>query len=110
VVEAYRTVPATIDAAVLDDVAAADVVTFTSSSTVEHFCNLVGVDRAPPVVACIGPVTAATARQLGLRVDVEAEVHTVPGLVEALIAHVATSAPDAESNGGAGGGRTGSHP
>ena len=38
----------------------------------------------PPVVACIGPATAQTARELGLRVDVQAEVHTIVGLVEAL--------------------------
>lgn len=40
----------------------------------------------PPVVACIGPVTADTARHLGLRVDVVAEVHTIDGLVDALVA------------------------
>ena len=38
-------------------------------------------------VACIGPVTAATARDLGVRVDLEAEVHTVDGLVDALTSH-----------------------
>ena len=37
-----------------------------------------------PLVACIGPITAKTARELGLRVDVEASEHTVPGLVRAL--------------------------
>ncbi|MDO8612460.1 MAG: uroporphyrinogen-III synthase, partial [Dehalococcoidia bacterium] len=36
------------------------------------------------VVACIGPITADTARELGLRVDVVAAEHTVPGLVAAL--------------------------
>jgi uroporphyrinogen-III synthase len=40
-------------------------------------------------VACIGPVTAATARELGLEVQVEASPHTIPGLVEALKAHYA---------------------
>ncbi len=37
-----------------------------------------------PLVACIGPITADTARELGLRVDVVASEHTVPGLVQAL--------------------------
>jgi uroporphyrinogen III methyltransferase/synthase len=44
-------------------------------------------------VACIGPITADTARRLGLRVDVVADVHTVPGLVDALVAHVAGPTP-----------------
>jgi uroporphyrinogen-III synthase len=35
-------------------------------------------------VACIGPITARTARECGLTVDVEAETHTMPGLVTAL--------------------------
>jgi len=37
-----------------------------------------------PLVACIGPITAKTARELGLRVDVEAEEHTIPGMVRAI--------------------------
>ena len=66
----------------------ADAITFTSSSTVEHYLDAAGADRVPPVVACIGPVTAATAREHGLAVDVEAEVHTIDGLVDALVAHL----------------------
>src|SRR5438552_10724253 len=65
-----------------------DAVTFTSSSTVRHFVELVGRGAA----ACgrfgtvtIGPVTAATARELGLTVAVEANEYTVPGLVAALV-------------------------
>jgi len=42
-------------------------------------------------IACIGPVTSATARELGLRVDLEASEHTVEGLVEALTSHFATA-------------------
>ncbi len=37
-----------------------------------------------PLIACIGPITADTARELGLRVDVVAPEHTVPGLVKAI--------------------------
>ncbi len=84
VVAAYRTVGATIESTVLDRVRSADVVTFTSSSTVERFVEAVGPDAVPPTVACIGPVTAGTARDLGLRVGVEAPVHTIEGLVAAL--------------------------
>jgi len=86
VVEAYRTVQGRPSGDELAAVAAADVVTFTSSSTVRNF--LAVCDTVPPVVACIGPVTADTAREHGLHVDVEAEVHTVDGLVDALVAHL----------------------
>lgn len=66
-----------------------DAVTFTSSSTVKNFVLLLPEDRARDLlagtqVACIGPVTARTARELGIRVDAEAPEHTIPGLVEAL--------------------------
>jgi uroporphyrinogen-III synthase len=64
-----------------------DAVTFTSSSTVRHFVDLVGADAATSnrfVAATIGPITAQTARELGLRDVIEAEPHTVPGLVQAL--------------------------
>jgi len=64
-----------------------DAVTFMSSSTVQSFVDLVGREAAACgtfVVAVIGPVTAATARELGLSVAVEAEEYTVPGLVDAL--------------------------
>jgi len=42
------------------------------------------------LVACIGPITAETARARGLHVHVEAPVHSIDGLVDALVAHVAT--------------------
>jgi uroporphyrinogen III methyltransferase / synthase len=85
VVDAYRTVAARPSATQLDAVAGADIVTFTSSSIVTHFVEAVGRERVPATVACIGPVTAATAHQLGLTVDVVAPVHTIAGLVDALV-------------------------
>lgn len=87
VVAAYQTVPASLAADAGETVRSADAVTFTSSSTVRHFVELVGADAVPGVVACIGPITAATARELGLRVDVEADEHSIDGLVEALTTH-----------------------
>ena len=65
-----------------------DVVTFTSSSTVEHLCDALE-GRAPKLllntcVASIGPITTETARKKGLRVDVTASEHTIPGLVSAI--------------------------
>jgi uroporphyrinogen III methyltransferase/synthase len=93
VVDAYRTVPAPITVEQRAAVAAADVITFTSSSTVERTLEALGADALPPVIACIGPVTSATARQHGLRVDVEASVHTIDGLVAALAAAAPPVAP-----------------
>lgn len=62
----------------------ADVITFTSASTVEHFCDL-GVALPPGIrVASIGPVTSAAARERGLQIDAEASEHTIPGLVSAV--------------------------
>lgn len=68
-----------------------DYLTFTSPSTARHFVALVrraGLDplalpRAPRVV-CIGPITAAAARQLGFSVDAVAQPYTIEGLVDAL--------------------------
>ncbi len=93
VVDAYRTVPTEVTDEQRAAVAAADVVTFTSSSTVDRFLDALGPDAVPPVVACIGPVTAATARERGLRVDVEADLHTIGGLVAALVAWADGQAP-----------------
>ncbi len=64
-----------------------DVATFTSSSTVINLARLLDGDVAPlsgVTVACIGPATASTAREVGLKVDIVAEEHTVVGLVDAL--------------------------
>ncbi len=67
-----------------------DVATFTSSSTVRNLVGLLDGESGlleAPLVACIGPVTAAATRELGVRVDLVATQHTVPGLVEALKKH-----------------------
>ncbi len=69
-----------------------DVVTFTSSSTVRNLVNLLDGNTGlldGPLIACIGPVTAQTAREMGLSVGVVARHHTVKGLVEALKSHFA---------------------
>ena len=55
----------------------ADAVTFTSSSTVTNFLAAAGLDGVPPVVVCIGPITARTAEEAGLRVDVVADESTI---------------------------------
>lgn len=64
-----------------------DWVTFTSSSTVRNFVSLCPVERLEGVrVASIGPITSATARELSLRVDVEAPKYTVGGVIDAILA------------------------
>ena len=90
----YRTVPVEPDPADLARVRAGevDLVTFTSSSTVTNFCDAVGADAAPARVVSIGPVTSETARVRGLTVHVEADPHTIDGLVDAVCA--ALSAAD----------------
>ena len=70
--------------------AGVDVLTFTASSTVRNFVAQLGQARARSLadraqVAVIGPITAETARNLGLRVDVEASEYTIGGLVAALV-------------------------
>jgi uroporphyrinogen III methyltransferase/synthase len=70
-----------------------DIVTFTSSSTVRNLLAILGPDadvlkgEPRPLIACIGPITAGTARENGLAVDVMAEEYTVDGLVKALVEH-----------------------
>jgi uroporphyrinogen III methyltransferase/synthase len=88
-VTAYRTVRAAPPAADIRDAIKSggfQAVCFTSSSTVRNLVGIAGKPHARTVVACIGPQTAATAREFGLRVDVEPETASVPALVDALAA------------------------
>jgi uroporphyrinogen-III synthase len=89
VVEAYRTFTPPLDVERRSDLARADMITFTSSSTVTRFLEVAGRESVPPVVAAIGPVTAATAREHGLTVDIESDVHTIDGLIDAILAWAA---------------------
>ena len=87
VVETYRTVPpADLRPRLAACLPGVDMITFTSSSTVRHF---VGAMPEPPAnrvkIACIGPITAQTARDLGLRVDIIAQEYTTRGLVDAIV-------------------------
>ena len=84
---AYRTVPETRDDTgarrrLLEE--GADLITFTSSSTVENFVALGLPWPAKMQVASIGPITSKTARERGLDVAIEARRHDIPGLVEAI--------------------------
>ncbi len=89
VLPVYRTVRARPAPEDLERVRASrvDAITFTSSSTVTGFCDLVGPLAQPrPRVVSIGPITSRTAVERGLHVDIEAEPHSVEGLVDALLA------------------------
>lgn len=94
VVAAYKTVVPN-DPHFAAKAARADVLTFTSASTVRGFAELLGGDAAAveaargKCVACIGPITARAARDAGLHVDVIAERYTTLGLLDALEARFA---------------------
>jgi uroporphyrinogen III methyltransferase/synthase len=93
VLAVYRTIPTAPDPDHLDRVrdGLVDAITFTASSTVTGFCDLVGDLADPqPLVISIGPITSRTARDRGLRVDAEADPHTIDGVVDALLASVAS--------------------
>lgn len=93
VIPVYQTVleeSAAQEMADLLEAGGVDVITFTSASTVKNFYQLLK-DKVDPEkslanvkIACIGPVTAAAAEGLGIRVDVVAAEYTVDGLIEAL--------------------------
>lgn len=73
-----------------------DVVTFTSSSTVKNFVDLLSGGTLPDlikgcVVASIGPVTAKTAASLGIKTDIMPEEYTIQGLTEAMVDYFKSS-------------------
>ncbi len=69
-----------------------DVVTFTSASTVRNFVELLGREQAQDLlqqttVACVGPVTAEAASQLGIQTTIMPGEYTIPALVDAIVEH-----------------------
>jgi uroporphyrinogen III methyltransferase / synthase len=89
-VTAYRTVRAAPPPAPVREAIKGggfDAVLFTSSSTVRNLIGIAGKPHAVTVIAVIGPQTAKTAAEFGLRVDVVASKPSVTALVEALAAH-----------------------
>ncbi len=94
VLELYETVAEPLSPELLAAAREADYVTFTSSSTVRFFLDATGgadVLGASTRLVSIGPVTSETLREHGLEPHVEAERHDIDGLVEALVAEIATS-------------------
>jgi uroporphyrinogen-III synthase len=106
VVEAYETVVpkssrSRLQRLMKDPAQRPHVVTFTSSSTVRNFVNLLSApgqakQRIPQMdgvlMSSIGPVTSATLRELGLPVQIKAKVFTIPGLVAALMSRLGQEA------------------
>ncbi|QGT99052.1 Uroporphyrinogen-III methyltransferase [Candidatus Syntrophocurvum alkaliphilum] len=67
-----------------------DYITFTSSSTVTNFVNIIGKDNIDKInssikIACIGPITAGTAKENNFSVDTVADRYTIDGLIEAIL-------------------------
>jgi len=85
---AYRTVPETDDptgAVKRFTEEGADIITFTSSSTVECFLDLGLTIPDETVIASIGPITSATLVENSYDPDIEAKSHDIPGLIEAVL-------------------------
>jgi len=97
VVEVYRTVSPQNDREEILELLrsrAISVITFTSSSTVSNFVEMIGKSEAREltsgtVVACIGPVTAEKARSLGIETSLVPQEYTIPALVQTLVEHFA---------------------
>jgi uroporphyrinogen-III synthase len=99
VVEAYETVvpgssKTKVQSLMKDPAQRPHVVTFTSSSTVKNFVELLGGRGRPPHtanfldgvrLASIGPITSATLRDFGLPVHMEAKEYTIAGLTRAIL-------------------------
>lgn len=89
----YRTVQGAGNAGLLREMLSnkqLNILTFTSSSTVRNFVNLIGSQNVPALlegvtVASIGPITSATAKELGINVTVEAKEYTIKGLIQAIL-------------------------
>ncbi|SFT60440.1 uroporphyrinogen-III synthase [Actinopolyspora lacussalsi subsp. righensis] len=91
-VTAYRTVraaPPPAETREMIKTGGFDAVCFTSSSTVRNLVGIAGKPHARTLVACIGPKTAETAKEFGLRVDVRPDQAQVPSLVDSLAEHAA---------------------
>jgi uroporphyrinogen-III synthase len=97
-VVAYRTViptdltPERIDSVLTRGV---DLVTFTSPSTVHNLAQVMGDGKmgqflSKVKVACIGPVTVEATKEFGISANIVAEIHTVDGLVEAIVNEIRT--------------------
>jgi len=79
----YDAVQPDVDEFLKEDVKTADVITFTSSSTVRNFAEIINDIQA--TIACIGPVTADECRKHGIQPHITANEYTIDGLVNAIV-------------------------
>jgi uroporphyrinogen III methyltransferase/synthase len=102
VVSAYQTLPSQEGKEELEEKmrqGLIDCLTFTSSSTVINFLTLFSRQTILSLlkkvtIACIGPITAQTARNNGLQVPIVAEEYTIPGLVRAIEEYYSSKNPE----------------
>lgn len=93
VIEAYRTAKPKGGAKRLKEILTKkkiDAIAFTSSSTVNHFVELLKTRDLRQLlkdiaIACIGPITAKTAKSWGMRVQIEPKQYTIPSLAQAIV-------------------------
>src|SRR4030067_2809724 len=101
VVEAYRTVKPKGGSKRLKKLLTGgkvDVITFTSYSTVNHFAELLKKEDLRKLlksiaIACIGPVTAKTAKQSGMKTHIQPKEYTIPGLTRAIVEYFSLPNP-----------------
>jgi uroporphyrinogen III methyltransferase/synthase len=104
-VTAYRTVRATPPPASTREAIKSggfDAVVFTSSATVRNLVGIAGKPHPSSIIACIGPATAKTAQEHGLRVDVLPENPDIAELAHALAAHAVVLRDEAAATGSVG--------
>ncbi|MBM3856472.1 MAG: uroporphyrinogen-III C-methyltransferase [Verrucomicrobia bacterium] len=80
----------------------ADLVTFTSGSTAQHFKNYLEKNSVvlplTTTLASIGPVTSSVMKELGMKIGLEAKQHDIPGLVAAIVDHLENSPQRSRKN------------
>jgi uroporphyrinogen-III synthase len=85
-ISVYEAQAAPADPAMASSLAGADAVLFAAGSAVRAVVDAYGLSGLPPIVVCMGPVTASVAEELGVSVSAVADPHTLDGVVDATVA------------------------